>query len=116
MKLECFTEAVKDDSRGLTVAAVTGVRKQSVGDAEKLFGPKVMRWMSDKGYSEEAKLTEVVLNWHRASDELDLSELARCRYNYAMLNYILGDLMPWHKENYNFSRLEVNTYKITTML
>ncbi len=103
MKLECFDEALKDGSTGLTVAAVTGVRKQSVGDAEKLFGSKVMRWMSDKGYSEEAKLTKVVLNWHRASDERGLSDLARSRYDYAMLNYILDDLMPWHKENYDFS-------------
>ncbi len=79
VKLECFDEALKDGSTGLTVAAVTAVRKQSVGDAEELFGSKVLPWMLDKGYSEEAELTKVVLNWHRASDECGLSELARSR-------------------------------------
>ena len=30
--------------------------------------------------------------------------------NYDLLNYLLDDLMAWHKECYDFSLLEVNRY------
>ena len=108
IKLERFNEALKDPSSGLTVPALTGVRKQSVNDCERLFGPKALNWMRTKGYREEAAYIEVVLNWHRASDERGLSELQRSRYNHAMLNYMLDRLMPCHRSTYDFSLLEIN--------
>ena len=43
-----------------------------------------------------------------ASDGRGVSQLDRCKYNYQMLNYILDELMPWHRRSYDFSRLEVN--------
>ena len=100
-------EALQDPEAQLTYTALTGERKQSVKDAERLFSPSLLAFMEKKGYSAEAKYIRVVLNCRRACDERGLSELQRCRFNYHMLNYILDELMPWH-DNYDFSYLEVN--------
>ena len=34
----------------------------------------------------------------------------RCKFNYKFLNIVLEELMPWYKETYDFSLLEVNRY------
>ena len=99
-------EALHDPDAKLTYTALTGARKQSVVDAERLFSPSLADFMERKGYDVEANYIRVVLNWRRACDERGLSELQRCRYNYHMLNYILDDLMPWHHQ-FDFSYLEV---------
>ena len=100
-------EALHDPESQLTYTALTGERKQSVTDAERLFSPSMVRFMEKKGYEFEANYIGVVLNWHRACDERGLSEQQRCHYNHQMLSYILDDLMPWHEE-YDYSYLEVN--------
>lgn len=110
LNLLCFKEAYDDPTTGLTLAALTGTRKQSVIDAERLFSAGVVEFMKKKGYTYEQKYTEAIMNWRRACDERGLSELTRCKFNYAFLNLILDELMPWHKEIYNFSHLEVNRY------
>ena len=46
--------------------------------------------------------------WHEAADGRGLSELERCRKNYAMLNMILDDWMPWHRDNYDFASIDIN--------
>lgn len=97
-----------DSSTGLTYAALTGQRKQSVTDAERLFGAGVLSFMQKKNYKFETKYVEIVLNWRRAGDERGLSELQRSRYNYSMINFILDELLPWHNDNYDLSSLEVN--------
>ena len=79
-------------------------------DAEHLFNPKLAAFMEKKGYTFEANYISVIWNWHRASDERGLSNLQRSRFNYKLLNLILEDLMPWYKDSYDFSRLEVNRY------
>ncbi len=84
-----------------------GKRKQSVTDVERLFGPEVVEFMKRKGYHEEAKYVSVVLNWRLASDERGLTGTTRTKYNSAFLDYILEELMPWHKDS-DFSQLEVN--------
>ena len=48
-------------------------------------------------------------------DECGLSELQRCHYNYDFLNLVLDELMPWHKDIYDFSHLEVNRYLLCYM-
>ena len=110
--LEHFTEALRDPSAQLTYTSLTGARKQSISDAERLFSKSVVSFMEENGYNEEAMYTKVVMQWRMACDERGLTELQRCRYNYELLNYILEDLMPWFKENYDFSTLEVNRYAI----
>ena len=77
-------------------------------DVERLFGSQLLTFMKEKQYVVEAEYIEAVLDWRRACDERGLSELQRCRYNYKFLNYILDELMPWHRVNYDFSLLEVN--------
>ena len=107
LNLEHFTEALSDPTSGLTYPAFVGSRKQSVIDAERLFGPKLAAFMERNGYSFEAHYIKTVWNWRRASDERGLCSLERCRFNYQFLNMILEDLMPWYKESYDFSLLEV---------
>lgn len=106
--MERFTEALCDSSSGLTYPSLIGSRKQSVVDAEHLFNPQLSAFMRKKGYDTEAKYIETILNWRRAGDECGLSSLLRSKYNYNMLNMMLDELMPWHKQMYNFALLEVN--------
>ena len=93
IKLERFYEALKDPSSGLTLSALTGVRKQSVSDAERLFSASLCQWFKTEGYKEVAEYIEVVNNWHRAGDERGLTDSERSCFNYEPLNFILDDLM-----------------------
>lgn len=108
LRLEKFTEALYDETSGLTFPALTGQRKQSVRDAEILFSEGVQKFMRKKGYDYEAKYISTIKNWRRACDERGLSSLQRCKFNYQMLQLILDELMPWHSKYYDFSLLEVN--------
>ena len=110
LQLERFVEALSDPSSGLTYPALTGAGKQSVVGAERLFNPDLTAFMQQKGYEYEARYTEVIWNWRRSCDAHGLSELQQCRFNYQFLNLILEDLMPWYKQQYDFSLLEVNRY------
>jgi len=38
------------------------------------------------------------------------SELERCKHNYEMLNMILHEWMPWHKENPDLSTVDDNKF------
>ena len=108
LRLERFTEALEDPESGLTYPALTGQRKQSVRDAERLFSEQMLQFMLKKKYKFEADYIKVVLNWRRSSDERGLSQLTRMKFNYGMLNFLLDELMPWHTQQYDFSTLEVN--------
>lgn len=99
---------MEDPSSGLTYAALTGQRKQSVRDAERLFSEELAEFMNKKGYTFEERYIRVVLNWRRSGDERGLSELQRQKYNYEMLNFLIEDLSPWLKDDYDLSTLEVN--------
>ena len=108
LRLDRFTEALSDETSGLTFPALTGQRKQSVKDAENLFCEGVEKFMTRKGYEYEAKYVRCIRNWRRACDERGLSSLQRSRFNYELLNLMLDELMPWHTKSYDFSLLEVN--------
>ena len=73
-----------------------------------MFSPQMVDFMQQKGYHFEATYIRAIGNWRRACDQRGLSELQRCRFNYEFLNYILDELMPWHRTHYDFSLLEVN--------
>ena len=75
-----------------------------------LFNPHFLQWLEKKGYEAEARFVRVVLNWHRANDERGLTELKRSQYNYEFLNFILEEMIPWSKDKYDFSLMEVNRY------
>ena len=110
MNLEYYVEAMNDDSTNLTYPALTGQRKQSVVDAERMFNPDLAEFMRRKGYAYEAQYIQTIWDWRRACDHRGLTELQRCRYNYRFLNMILDELIPWHKDTYDMSLLEVNRY------
>lgn len=54
---------------------------------------------------------EVVAGGHEA-DGRGLTQLERCKRNYAMLNMILDEWLLWHVEIYDFSTTDTNRYLI----
>ena len=112
MELERFDEAAHDESTRLTYTALSGVRKQSVEDVERLFSHEMVEWMEHKGYSDEANYLRAVRGWRRACDERGVSSQQHSELNKHFLDYILDDLMPWHRDTptRDFSLLEVNRY------
>lgn len=60
MQLERFDEAVHDESTRLTYTALSGERKQSVEDVERLFSQEMVDWMETKGYSGEIEYLRAV--------------------------------------------------------
>lgn len=109
--LERFVEALQDPDAKLTHPALTGVRKQSVQDVERLFGHSVIEFMERKGYTAESKFLKSVRNWRRAIDERGLTESQRQEFLQDFKVYICEDLMPWYSEGLtDFSLLEVNRY------
>ena len=107
--MEYFAEALYDPSANLTYTALTGARKQSVSDAERLFSSELQEFMRRKGYSEEERYISVIGSWRKACDERGLNELAQSKYNYLLLNYIFEELMPWYRD-FDYSYFEVNWY------
>ena len=109
--LERFFEALSDRDAGLTYPALTGVRKQSVQDVERLFGSGVIQFMKNHDYKEEYEFLTVVRNWRRAVDERGLTEIQRQQFLQVFKDYICCDLMPWYGKGVkDFSLLEVNRY------
>lgn len=108
LNFEAFDEVLLDSGSGLTHAALVGLRKQSLVDAERLVSRFVVRSLRNKGYEREAKHVELLVNWHEASDGRGLTQIQRCQFNYEMLNYILDDWMPWHTNCYDFSTIDIN--------
>lgn len=107
--MEYFEEAVHDPTSSLTVTALRGIRKQSVEDVERLISENMVCWMEKKGYVFEAEYLRSVRGWRRACDERGLSSDQRSQLNKAFLDYIICDLMPWHRDPglRDFSLLEV---------
>ena len=110
MRLERFMEAVTDPEVQLSYHAMIGTRKQSVTDVEQIFSRSVLEFMERKKYDIEAKYVRVIRNWRRACDERGLSHEQRSAFNSDLIEYILDELMPWHKEEgmKDFSTFEVN--------
>ena len=56
----------------------------------------------------EAYYVETVAGWHEAADGRGFKEIKRCRKKYAMLNMVLDEWMPWHRETYDFTTIDIN--------
>ena len=108
MNLQGFDDAVSNPSTGLTLAALRGERKQSVQDAERMLSYLVAKFLAEKGYEAEARYVSTIAGWHEAADGRGLSQLQRCKKNYAMLNMVLDEWMHWHGECYDFSTIDIN--------
>ncbi len=108
---EAFDAVLRDGRSGLTHAALTGQRKQSLLDAERLLSYHVVESLKRQGYVFEAEYVKIAVDWHNATDGRGLSQLQRSRYNYQMLNYIVEKWMPWwYKETYDFSTIDINRF------
>ena len=107
-----FDAAMLDPNTGLTHAALVGERKQSVADAERMISYLVAKFLRENGYAMEAYYVETVSGWHEAADGRGLKEIERCRKNYAMLNMVLDEWMPWHRETYDFTTIDINRYTV----
>lgn len=86
------------------------VKDQSVEDAEKLLSYQVALSMEQNNFESEAEYVRTIAGWHESSDGRGLTQLQRSKFNYQMLNYILDDFMPWHREIYNFLYIDINRY------
>ncbi len=91
-----FAAALKDPDTGLTKQALTGERKQSVPDCERLWSVGVLNFMRRKGSVAEAEFVELVLNWHKAVDGRGISECVRSMYIKNLLTWLLSDMIPGH--------------------
>ena len=60
MDLQGFDKAMRDPKTGLTYAALTGQRKQSVQDAERMLSFLVSDFLQEKGYNQEASYVKIV--------------------------------------------------------
>lgn len=94
----------------LSFAALTGVRKQSIRDAENLFSASVQDFMRRKEYTEEEQLIRTVNNWRRACDERGLTIDVRVKYHQDLVNYFLKEVSPWYGTTQNLSCMEVTRY------
>ena len=98
LQLQRFMEALYDLDTRLSYHALIGTRKQSVSDVEKIFSESVLKFLEGKGYDKEAMYVCVIMNWRKASDMRGLSDEQREKYNKDVMDYILDELMPWHKQ------------------
>lgn len=106
--LQYFRDALHDENSGMTYEALTGKRKQSVPDCEKFFSIGVLKFLQNNNHKNEARVVEIILNWHKANDGRGLSEEERRKYNLALLDWILEDWMPWYWYCRDYSTMDVN--------
>jgi hypothetical protein len=105
-----LVEAMHDPHTGLTYTALTGKRKQSVGDAEKLLSSAVSIWLTNHHHIYEGRFIRIIANWHKSSDGRGITEDMRRQYNQEMLDFILEDWMPWYWYDRDYSTLDPNRY------
>ena len=66
------------------------------------------------GKAQWAKFIRVIAEWHESLDSRVISQLQRCWYNYAMLNFILEEWISWYTEwytVYGFAGIALNYKK-----
>ena len=108
---EPFIQAMNDPTTGLTHAALSGIRKQSVMDAERLLSFQVADFMHLNHFDSEAEYVYTVARWHEATDGRGLTEETRSQYNKAMVDYLVSDWAPWiNLNNRDYSLIDINRY------
>ena len=102
-------EALKHPETELTYYALTGARQQSIDDVERLFSQKVIQFMQDNNYSDEAEYLRMIRNWRRAVDERGLSDKQRELFCRDLQEFIVMDLMTVCKDRpIDFSLMDIN--------
>ena len=105
--MRVFAQALQDPNTGLTYEALTGKRKQSIPDCERIFSRGVLNYLLREG-KEEAKTVRLIYNWHRAVDGRGIDENSRSLFCREMKEWLLDDWMPWHWYNKDYSTIDVN--------
>ena len=90
-----------DPTTGLTHAALSGIRNQSVMDAERLLSFQVSDFIHLNHLDSEAEYVYTVARRHEATDRRGLTEETRSRYNKAMIYYLVSYWAPWINLNNN---------------
>ena len=106
--LRFMRDALHDPSTGLTYESLTGKDKQSVPDCERIISLGVVSFMEKNGHLSECKVLTILWNWHRAVDGRGISEETRSTFLQDMKDWLLDDWMPWHRENKDYSTIDVN--------
>lgn len=81
-----------------------------VSGMQSLLSYHVVQFLEMHGTATEAQFVRIIAKWHEASDGRGLSQLQRSKFNYQMLNLILDEWMPGHKECYDFSTIDIDRY------
>lgn len=102
-----FRNALHDPFTGLACEALAGKQKQLVQHCEEIFSRGVLEFMQRNCHATEAKFTETVQNWHKATDGRGLSEQTRSQYNKDMLNFLLQDWMPWFQQERDYATINI---------
>jgi len=108
LRESAFATALLDPLSGLTHAALTGARKQSVRDAEVLLSYSVAESMKRHGFVFESDYIKLIAQWHEASDGRGLSDVQRSNFNAEMFRFLMEELIPGQTNCYNFCLLDIN--------
>lgn len=108
LNLEAFDHAMLSPHTGLSHAALTGIRRQSVPDAERLLSYHVAQFLQENNFLYEAEYVGTVAKWHEASDGRGLDQETRRRYNRDMMAWLRDDFMPWYSQCEDYSYMDVN--------
>ena len=104
-------EALHDPTTGLTYEALTGKNKQSVPDCERLMSTGVINALAKQGHASGVEVLTIFRNWHRAVDGRGLTG-GYTEYCQDMKNWLLDDWVPWHRDNPDYSTIDVNRLAI----
>lgn len=108
VNLRVLRAALKNPATGLTYEALSGKNEQSVPDCERLVSEGVISFLERAGHDDCAKVIRIIHNWHKAVDGRGICENERSQYIEAMKDWLMDDWMPWHSENPDLSRIDVN--------
>ena len=64
--MQYFVDALNDPDTGLTRQSLTGERKQSIPDCERVFSLGILNFMANKGHQSERDFVDMIRNWHKA--------------------------------------------------
>ena len=106
--LRFMCDALHDPSTGLTYESLTGKNKQSVPDCERMISLGVISFMEKNGHLNESRVLSILQNWHRAVDGRGIPEETRLTFLQDMKDWLLDDWMPWHREERDYSTINVN--------
>ena len=87
-------------------------KKQSTAD--KFLSHAVAKFFDQKRYMNEAAYVRTIALWHESTDGRGPTQEERKKANLDMLNMLLDEWMPWHREN-GFVFVSLIVYQFTQL-